>query len=205
MTPFIVCTTPRTRTAWLATWLTYGKCFCTHEVLQFCSSFAEMKELLESIGGIVGNSDSANTLFIDSIVKLMPEAKIILVTRPTDEWVKSAGEIDIPVTQEMIDVTEQGVERVRSYNPLELTLKDLDSYATLASLWENITGNPDVEVRTRQMMSINIQPHLPLAMPMWKKNAKNFKSLMQEHLTILENSVGAGNELVNLDTRLDRS
>ena len=90
MKTFFICGTPRSRTAWLANFLTTSQSFCFHELLAECENVSEMRKRLSNIAKCpVGSSDSGNTLFIDEIVKEFPSAKIVVIKRDPKEVVKS--------------------------------------------------------------------------------------------------------------------
>ena len=78
---------PRSGTAWLANFMTYGSSFCYHEALRFCSSKDRFKEMLSLDGyDYVGNSDSGLGFFVDWIP---PDSKVVIVERDSSEVVES--------------------------------------------------------------------------------------------------------------------
>lgn len=90
MKPFFIYALPRSGTAWLANYLTYGNTFCYHELLADRFSVDRMKEKLEGNGSeFVGNSDSANLFFFNEISKTFPNAKSVVVTRDPEEVMRS--------------------------------------------------------------------------------------------------------------------
>lgn len=89
---FIVTGMPRSRTAWLANYLTYGDAFCKHELLsdfdtpKQCADW--MKAKAES-GVSIGMSDSGAVLFQDALAAELPNAKWVLIRRSVGDCEKS--------------------------------------------------------------------------------------------------------------------
>ena len=70
---FLVLGLPRSRTAWLANFLTHDGLFCYHEAINGCSSMKEYKEKVE------GKGDSNTALALFDFEKHFPETKIIVI------------------------------------------------------------------------------------------------------------------------------
>lgn len=77
--PFVILGTPRSRTAWLAEFLTYGALNCAHEPSRNWSGPTDLFAAL-SLGQ--GVSDSVLTLRWADIIERRPDTKIVVVHRP---------------------------------------------------------------------------------------------------------------------------
>lgn len=115
---FFIYSLPRSRTAWIANFLTYGKSYCYHEPSLGMFDLTELITLFRK-RPITGSSDCANVLMIDRIQELFPDSKSIVIERPIEEVSYSLRELGItPKLEEM----KEGLERVKAeLNPLVLT------------------------------------------------------------------------------------
>ena len=85
MKTFFILSLPRSRSAWLANFLTYENSFCFHEAL-IDNDPIDLPELFKSTGKeIVGNSDCGNALFLDEILNTFQDTRLVIVHRPIDE------------------------------------------------------------------------------------------------------------------------
>ena len=87
MKPFIVIGLPRSRTAWLSRFLTYGDVICGHEELRHCRSMADAKTWFAQ--GFTGSAETAAAPFWRIFDKIAPGMNIVLVRRPVDKVVSS--------------------------------------------------------------------------------------------------------------------
>ncbi len=85
MRAFFILAYPRSRTAWLAKAMTHNGVSCLHEGLLGATSVAHLRERMACYGSIVGNSDSANLLFMDAIRREFPAGRYVCVYRPEAE------------------------------------------------------------------------------------------------------------------------
>lgn len=80
MTPWFVLSYPRSRTAWLATFLTGAGAPTIHEGWKYCRTAKELRMLLESFDAdVTCNSDCANLFMLEEILQEFPEAKFIKI------------------------------------------------------------------------------------------------------------------------------
>ena len=131
---FFITGLPRTRTAWLANFLTYGdKSLCYHE------AFADGD--IETVFGMtkcdyIGNSDCGNTYFLSSIRTLYPNAVHVLIKRPAGEVKVSLGKLlneDVNDTVDKLSAHIEDYERIT--RPLVVDFKDLDSENIIRKIW----------------------------------------------------------------------
>lgn len=75
---------PRSRTAWLALYLTGLGIHCFHELWRTCSTIEEVARVItaQQAGGPVANADAANWFFLDELQEAFPEAQFIELYRP---------------------------------------------------------------------------------------------------------------------------
>lgn len=87
MTPYFICGLPRSQTAWIANYLTFEDSFCFHDALKDCQDgISRLRGIMEAVGAsYVGNSDPANALVQDGLIKEFPNAKWVVIDRPFSE------------------------------------------------------------------------------------------------------------------------
>jgi hypothetical protein len=86
---FFIVGLPRSRTSWLAAWLThYPRSFCFHDGLKDCAAPDDLAEKFRLTGAdICGNADSGLPLFHERLAELFPEARYVFIERPMlDCW-----------------------------------------------------------------------------------------------------------------------
>lgn len=83
---FFITGLPRSRTAWLANWLTWGGSFCYHDGFVGCASVDDFASKLRTTPGThVGNSDPANVCFWQRLVRFFPDASWVIIKRNMDD------------------------------------------------------------------------------------------------------------------------
>ena len=85
--PFLILGLPRSRTKWLATFLSYRDWHCGHEELLRCRSFDDLRSWLAQ--PCTGSAETSAAPFWRLIPKLAPAARIVVVRRPVDEVIAS--------------------------------------------------------------------------------------------------------------------
>ena len=85
---FFIFGRPRSRTAWLANFLTYGETFCSHEGMADCSgSLIELeRRMAELPARIVGNADTGLIHIAQDVISHFPKAKLIVLTENEFSW-----------------------------------------------------------------------------------------------------------------------
>lgn len=82
MSLFFITGLPRSRTAWLSLLLTHGsESFCHHDGLKGFSVKGLVHEMRESGYTNTGDSDSALLLHLEEVIRLVPDAKWVIVNR----------------------------------------------------------------------------------------------------------------------------
>lgn len=94
MQPVFILSYPRSRTAWLAAYLTGAGIPCFHEAWREAKDVKALRAMMEARGtGVVVNADCSNWFFLDEIEQEFPDAKYVRIDRAWDE-----------VSAELIDV-----------------------------------------------------------------------------------------------------
>lgn len=167
-TVFFIVGLPRSRTAWLANFLSVGDTFCHHDLWSKAGSLKEFTELLWQPGASnVGNSDPANALHFDALTQEYPDAEWLIVNRPIGEVHTScrrAGLADMTT----LETLARKVEEVRACVPpgqldevdfVEVNAASIAPWARLKlHRWESPVW------RNQQLDMLNVQTHAPAAL-----------------------------------------
>jgi hypothetical protein len=140
MNPFFIASLPRSRTAWLANFLTYQESFCFHEPMNrtFLKDYPTL--LRQPCKRYAGVSDSMNSLIMDDLIKMFPDAKIVVVFRDTAEVEASLKKLNLSCDG-LLKKIERELHRIMAaYDPLVVEYHKFDP----TSIWEYLI--PDIPI-----------------------------------------------------------
>lgn len=123
--PFFITGLPRSRTAWMAAFLTDGDVFCHHEFLNRCLTREAFYSGMRRNGCRIGNSDPG--LVITDFQSRFPAAKTLIIRRPRDEAFAALAEMfppDIPVSRAAFESMADNIDRLKG---MQVGFSDLDS------------------------------------------------------------------------------
>lgn len=136
---YIVVALPRSGTAWVANFLTWGDSFCFHEALYGCDSLDRFDHILTSTGAkYAGAAETAAPALLPALYHRFPHAKYIFIMRDIEE---------IRVSLERINVTSDylnnmvlpfwwGIGSIE--NALVVQYKKLFTSTTMKVIWKHI-------------------------------------------------------------------
>lgn len=159
MNVFFITGLPRSRTAWLANFMTHRSSFCFHERLKDCARPQDLAYHLRTAEArhhlFVGDSDSILPLHAPKVIEQFPEARWIIVWRDATKaalsYVKYFGAQryvgqDYPkmaeVEHKMAELTRrlgQIPHLMAKENLLEVTFGSLERESILESIWNHCT------------------------------------------------------------------
>ncbi|MCK5604799.1 hypothetical protein KAR91_23115 [Candidatus Pacearchaeota archaeon] len=163
MKSFFITGLPRTRTAWLANFLTYDDSFCFHEVIKEFK-VEDWKGLFESMGKeYVGNSDSGIPFLVDQIKAAFPQAKWVLIERDGSEAWRSLSKV-IPwdlrkIVDKGVELTVPRLHQIKlACNPLIVKYQDLGNREVCKEIWNYcIPGISFNDKRWQMLDRLNVQ------------------------------------------------
>ena len=123
--PFFITGLPRSRTAWMAAFLTEGNVFCHHEFLNRCLTREAFYTGMRRNGCRIGNSDPG--LVITDFQSRFPAAKTLIIRRPRDDAFASIAAMfppDIPVSRAAFESMADNIDRLKG---MQVGFSDLDS------------------------------------------------------------------------------
>jgi len=164
--PFVVFALPRSRTAWLSRFLSYGNWQCGHDEVRHCRSLEDIASWLAQ--PCTGTVETAAAPFWRLLRKLAPDAQIVTVRRPVDEVIASlaaTGLVFDPthMTQQMhrLDHKLDQIER-RFPNVLRVSFADLAHESVCARVFEHCLPYYHAPVWWRSLAPVNVQISVPL-------------------------------------------
>lgn len=157
---FFIAGLPRSRTAWLANFLTYGNSFCYHEGLIYCKTLRDLKSLL--IGNkaeIVGNSDSGLCLIGKELKEMFPEAKMVVIAR--DKYhVRASLDKNFPglYQQGWLDRMLEGIDEIQDhFKPLIMRYDTLKNRGMCKMIWDYCIPDQEFDfARWKMLDKLNV-------------------------------------------------
>lgn len=161
---FLVLALPRSRTAWLARFLTYGNFICGHEELRHARSLQDVEAWFRQ-----PDIGSAETSAMQHWRLIPPEVKLVIIRRPVLDVVTSVIaklpqlEIARPQLESAIRKLDRklGQIELRRPNTLSVDYSELESEETCALIFEHCLGLPHDPKWYSFIAPINIQISLP--------------------------------------------
>ena len=165
MTPFFILGRPRSRTAWLANFLTVTPfSFCLHEGLaDFGGSVRLLKRKLDAASGeAVGNADTGLIHVVDELLEAFPDSRFVVVCGTKRAWHLFASENYI--NDALVRATDESfaytVATLRAHpRALFIGRDELDLPLKAQELWTHCLGSADLFDRARfeMLCGLNVQ------------------------------------------------
>jgi hypothetical protein len=147
---FLVLGLPRSRTAWLANFLTYDGQFCFHEGVNGCNSIEEYKVKVE------GKGDSNTGLMLFDFEKHFPDAKIIIIDSDIDRAVDFGRDIyGLDIEIEMV-VAKNRLDKMKGFH---VKLEEIDGQ--LKEIWEYVSDKEFNQDRADMLIKLDVQMKNP--------------------------------------------
>lgn len=184
MSPFLVLAQPRSRTAWLSHFLTYGNWHCGHEEARHLRTLADAQAWLSM--PFTGSAETAVAPHWRTLIKLRPDVKIVTVRRPVEESVASF--IKLPGTKWDLDFLKRRIGSIdtkldqikaRVADVVEVNFHDLTDEAVCARIFEHCLELPHDSARWQRLQAMNIQCDM-----------RHISSYVQANYTAMQNMSG---------------
>lgn len=148
---FLILGLPRSRTAWLANFLTYDDLFCYHEGTDGCNSISEYKDKVK------GKGDSNTGLIFYNPEKLFPETKIIVIDSDVNDSIKFGKDVfKVDVAKEL----KQAKTLLDNIDGLHIPLDSINDH--LEQIWRHVSTKDFNQDRANMLAGMNIQVLDPL-------------------------------------------
>jgi len=139
---------PRSRTTWIANFLTYDGNYCHHEAINGCSSVDEYKEKIDGCG------DSTTNILMFDYEKDFPDSKIIIIHRDIKESIEFSKKV---FKSDMTEMIEKANERLNLINGLHIMFDEIND--KLKDIWEYLFDSEFSPKRAAMLSGFNIQPN----------------------------------------------
>lgn len=168
MRPFIVYALPRSRTAWLSRFLTYGPWTCGHDVITNIHTVAGLKEYFGT--PYRGSAETALVEIHSLMEQWFPDAAVAVVTRPIEEVKQSLAKFSLR-TDGILEQQREMLDQV-SAKPGVLTLdyRDLNGLTTVQRLWGHCLDVPFDMEHWQRLRGENIQVDMAARLETLKAN-----------------------------------
>lgn len=152
MAPFFILGLPRSRTAWLANFMTYNGFHCMHEGLNGCYNIEEYKTKLLTVHG-----DANTGLVMYNFRDYFPFARTVIIDSSITESVQYGLKVlNHDYTSEMLDMKT----RLDDVRGLHIPIASINK--ELPTIWAYLTHDaPYDEKRAKLLKSLNIQVKQP--------------------------------------------
>jgi hypothetical protein len=141
--PYVVFALPRSRTAWLADFLTYRDWQCGHEQAMFLRGIGDIRRLLSLPNTGVVETAAAQAWRI--IKHHVPGVKMAVIKRPLDDVVQSMTEVDlggyatydVPRLRKIVEYGNRMLDEISAQpDVMTLDFQDFDDPKALGDLFE---------------------------------------------------------------------
>lgn len=205
---------PRSRTAWLAKFLTHGEWVCGHEEARHLRSLDDVKAWFSQEK--VGTCETAVAPFWRLLLRQVPDIRIVVVRRPVDEVVESLAAFGFDravMAPLMARLDKKLAQIVRRTGALEVTFDGLNDEATCKAVFEHCLEQPFDRAHWQRLAGENVQCDMQALVrycaayrPQMEKLAKVAKHRMLTALAVREPVTDAMTfETVSCDTWLAES
>ena len=182
--PFIVLSLPRSRSAWMSAFLSYGGLRCGHDIAVECASIADFKAALDDLRG---TCETGAAIAWRLLRQEYPQAKLVVVQRPVGEVMDSFARMRLFPSDTLADLTNEMLRRAlflnelsRQPNVLFLPFRAIDEEAGCAMLFEHCLGIPHDHEWWLCLRDLNIQIDFPARLKRLARNAAHLARLKAE-------------------------
>lgn len=156
---FMVLSLPRSRSAWLSRFLTYGEHVCGHDELRHMRTLDDVKSWLSQPH--TGSAETIAAPWWRLMLRLAPGVKVVVVRRPVEEVVTSlaAFGFDPPVMRPLMQKLDAKLAQIvkRVPNVMEVTFDGLNDEATCKAVFEHCLPYSFDRARWAKLAGENVQ------------------------------------------------
>lgn len=163
MPPFVILSLPRSRSRWLASFLSYGDWQCGHDEIRHCRSLDDVKSWLAQ--PCTGTVETAGAPFWRLLLQYQPDVRVVTIRRPVDDVLHSLEATGVafddtlaPLMRRLdhkLDQVEKRVPGVRSF-----AFADLKRETACADLFEHCLPYAHDSDWWRRIDALNLQVNL---------------------------------------------
>ena len=161
MKPFIIYALPRSRTAWLSRFLSYGKTTCYHEQGRFIRSAEDVRLWFQQED--VGVADTLSPSWWRLIQHYRPDVSVVVIRRPIEEVLASMLRLDLGFRAEVLEPVlrrqDRRLKQITDTVPgvLEVSFKQLEEESWCRKIFEHCLPYPYDSAWWSLLSKLNIQ------------------------------------------------
>jgi hypothetical protein len=185
MNPVFVLSLPRSRTAWLANFLTYGPCIALHEPLADCSSLDDLDQRMRDTGApVVVVCDTSLTMLSQQLVNRYPNARYVMILRDADAVRESIELAGLPVEgfENLVRAFGRAMEVVLSttHNAV-MPVEAMDLEDELPTLWHFVMqGRCEFPIhRYRMLRDMRVEVIIERVHERMQRNERGIQKLVR--------------------------
>ncbi len=181
MPPFAVFSLPRSRSAWVARFLTYGDWLCGHEEIRHCRSLDDAKSWLAQ--PCAGSAETSGAPFWRLLLKWHPDVRIAIIRRPVGEVVASMMALGLGFNEAALLQTmarlDHKLNQIAARVPgvLQVDFAALSEEATCARLFEHCLPYKHDPAWWDAVSTVNIQINMALLMRYYRAHEPQLAKL----------------------------
>jgi hypothetical protein len=189
MQPFVILALPRSRTAWLSRFLSYGDWSCGHEELCRMRSMDDVRAWLSQ--PCTGTAETGAAPFW----RMLPaNVRVVVVRRPVADVISSLSRLPLPLDMPAVATAmrrlDQKLDQIEARLPgvLSVQFSDLAREETCARIFEHCLPYPHDPAWWKQWDATNVQINMRALARYYIANQGALRklALTAKHLTIAE-------------------
>lgn len=152
---FLILSLPRSRSAWMAHFLSYGRRNVGHDLATYCGS---IQEFLDNFSNVKGSCETGGMLAWKIIKQRLPTTKLIVVKRELKDVISSLERFGLQVDVAEMQARDVMLDRISSMEGTHTIWFDMLQDPTVCSwLFEYCLEEPFDSEWYSQLASLNIQ------------------------------------------------
>jgi GNAT superfamily N-acetyltransferase len=180
---FIVYALPRSRTAWLSQFLSYGEWHCGHDEVRHLRGLDDVASWFSQ--PFTGTVETAAAPFWRTVARLTPDIKVVVVRRPVAEVVASlmkVGSFDQEALEAEMKRLDRKLEQIERRMPNVLSVKfaDLADEAVCAELFEHCLPYRHDRARWELLSQLNVQINFTAEMRYFEAHKPQLAKVAQQ-------------------------
>jgi hypothetical protein len=163
---FVIFALPRSRTAWLSRFLTYGDWLCGHEELRHARTLDDVKAWFSQ--PYVGSAETAGAPWWRLLRRYAPDAKVVVIRRPVDDVVESLMNVrglsfDRAGLHQSMWRLDRKLDQVEARVPgaVSVRYEDLVTERACAAVFEHCLPYAHDLAHWARLTDVNIQCNMP--------------------------------------------
>lgn len=179
---FIVFALPRSRTAWLSQFLSYGDWHCGHDEAKHLRGLDDISSWFSQ--PFTGTVETAAAPFWRTIARVQPDIRVVVVRRPVNEVVDSLMRLhayDRPALEAAMRRLDRKLEQIeRRMNVLSVKYADLADEAVCAQVFEHCLPYRHDSARWAVLSRLNVQINFAAEMRYFEAHKPQLTKVAQQ-------------------------